>query len=101
LRVARSKQNRRTLVAILQGLFPEGKEDPDIAVMRVDVDSVEYWETASSKMVQVVGLVKSLVTGEAYRPGKNETVDMKTGVVEDTKEKTAPAKARKKATGHS
>lgn len=24
--------------------FPEGKEDPNIAVLRVEADSVEYWE---------------------------------------------------------
>lgn len=69
--------------------FPEGKEDPNITVLRVDVDSVEYWEAASSKMVQVAGLVKALVTGQAYRPGENKTLDMHTGQVENTKEKSA------------
>jgi general stress protein 26 len=70
--------------------FPEGKEDPRITVLRVAVDSVEYWEAASSKMVQVAGLIKALVTGQAYRPGENKTVDMNTGQVEDNKEKSAP-----------
>jgi general stress protein 26 len=69
--------------------FPQGKEDPNITVLRVDVDTVEYWEAASSKMVQVAGLVKSLVTGTPYRPGENKTLDMHTGQVENTKEKSA------------
>ena len=70
--------------------FPEGKEDPSIMVIRVDVDSVEYWEAASSKMVQVAGLVKSLVTGRPYRPGENKVVDMNTGAVEDFNAKNDP-----------
>jgi general stress protein 26 len=70
--------------------FPEGKDDPSIMVLRVDVDTVEYWEAASSKMVQIAGLVKSLVTGKAYRPGENKTVDLHTGRVEDNKAKTEP-----------
>jgi general stress protein 26 len=69
--------------------FPEGKEDPNLTVLRVDVDSVEYWEAASGKMVQVAGLVKAMVTGQSYRPGENKTVDMHTGQVENTKEKSA------------
>lgn len=71
--------------------FPEGKEDPNIVVIRVDVDSVEYWEAASSKMVQVAGLVKALVTGQPYRPGENKTVDMHTGAVEDLNAKQGPS----------
>jgi general stress protein 26 len=71
--------------------FPEGKNDPNISVVRVEVESVEYWEAASSKMVQVAGLVKSLVTGESYRPGENKTVDMQTGEVEDLNKKEKAA----------
>ena len=84
--------------------FPEGKDDPNIMVIRVDVDSVEYWEAASSKMVQVAGLVKSLVTGKPYRPGENKTIDMNTGAVEDLNAKSEPSwnkkEKRKEAAGN-
>lgn len=60
-------------------------------VIRVDVDSVEYWEAASSKMVQVAAPVKLLVTGEPDRPGENETIDMNTGAVEDLHADTDPS----------
>ncbi len=79
--------------------FPEGKDDPNIMVLRVAVDSIEYWEAASSKMVQVVGLLKALATGQAYRPGENKTVDLNTGEVEDTKAKNDPAQSKGKAKG--
>jgi general stress protein 26 len=71
--------------------FPEGKHDPSIMVIRVDVDSVEYWEAASRKMVQVAGLVKSLVTGKLCRLGENKTIDMNTGAVEDLNSKNDPS----------
>jgi general stress protein 26 len=73
--------------------FPEGKEDPSITVIRVDVDSVEYWDAPSTKMVQVVGLIKALVTGTEYNPGENQTVDLKSGSVENTKEKNRRGKS--------
>jgi hypothetical protein len=73
-------------------------------VIRVDVDYVEYWEAASSKMVQVAGLVKSLVTGKPHRPGENKAIDMNTCAVEDLNAQTDPSwnkKARsKKAAGN-
>ena len=60
-------------------------------VIRVDVDSVEYWEAASSKMVQVAGLLKALVTGKPYRPGENKTIDMNTGAVEELNAEKRPS----------
>jgi general stress protein 26 len=71
--------------------FPDGKEDPNIMVIRVEVHSVEYWEATSSKMVQVAGLVKSLVTGKPYRPGENKTINMNTGAVQDLNAKNEPS----------
>jgi general stress protein 26 len=78
--------------------FPEGKDDPNIMVIRVNVDSVEYWEAASSKMVQVAGLVKSLVTGKPYRPGENKVININTGAVEDLNAKNDPAWNKKRKT---
>jgi len=75
--------------------FPEGKDDPNISVVRVDVESVEYWEAASSEMVQVAGLIKALVTGESYRPGENKMVDMHTGKVENLNKKEKAAHVAK------
>jgi general stress protein 26 len=45
--------------------FPEGLEDPEIALMRVSIEGAEYWDAPSGTMVQIVGFVKALVTGEA------------------------------------
>jgi general stress protein 26 len=45
--------------------FPAGLEDPQLALMRVTIEAAEYWDAPSGTMVELVGFVKSLVTGEA------------------------------------
>jgi general stress protein 26 len=57
--------------------FPEGLDDPEVALLEVTVEQAEYWDTPTSTVVHLVGLAKALVTGETYRPGENEKVDLK------------------------
>ncbi len=64
---------------ILKAWFPEGLDDPELALLKVSVESAEYWDSPSSKMVQLVGFVKALVTGESYKPGEHEKLDLKHG----------------------
>jgi general stress protein 26 len=44
--------------------FPGGVDDPHLALLRVRIESVEYWDSPSSKMVQLYGLAKAIFTGE-------------------------------------
>ena len=57
--------------------FPEGLEDPEIALLKVTVDSVEYWDTPNSVVVHVYGLAKAILTGERPDPGDHQRVDLK------------------------
>lgn len=43
--------------------FPEGLETPDISLLKVSIEEAEYWDAPSSKIVQIAGFVKALVTG--------------------------------------
>ncbi len=52
--------------------FPKGTDDPDIALLRVDVTAAEYWDAPSSTMVHAYGYVKAVVTGDPPHPGGNE-----------------------------
>lgn len=49
---------------ILKAWFPLGLDDPDLALLRVDIVTAQYWEGSSNKLVQVFGLLKALATGE-------------------------------------
>ena len=52
--------------------FPEGLEDPNLALLKVEVHKAEYWDSPSSSMVQLVGFLKAFATGQTYQPGPGE-----------------------------
>ena len=55
--------------------FPKGPDDPDIALIRVDVHDAEFWDAPSSTWVYAVGYLKARLTGEApHDVGENKVV---------------------------
>ncbi|MGI4945790.1 MAG: pyridoxamine 5'-phosphate oxidase family protein [Janthinobacterium lividum] len=52
--------------------FPKGTDDPEIALLRVEITEAEYWDAPSSTMIHAYGYVKAVVTGEPPHPGGNE-----------------------------
>lgn len=46
--------------------FPDGLDDPTIALLRVDVQKAEYWDSPSSAVVRLFGFAKALATGKPY-----------------------------------
>jgi general stress protein 26 len=61
---------------ILKAWFPDGLETPGICLLKVDVEQAEYWDSPSSTLVQVVGFVKALVTGQRADGGENEKINL-------------------------
>ncbi len=56
--------------------FPKGPDDPDIVLIRVDVESAEYWDAPSSAWVYAIGYAKARLTGEPPRDvGENKVVN--------------------------
>ncbi len=58
----------------MRGWFPKGKEDPDVALLKVTVEQAEYWDAPSSKVVRVVGYAKAKLTGSTPDFGENRKV---------------------------
>jgi len=50
-------------------------QDPRVAVIRVDGDSAEYWDSPG-KVGTLVGVLKAKLTGSRPDDGENETVDL-------------------------
>ena len=48
--------------------FPQGLDDPHLALLRVNIQAAEYWDTANSKMVTLFAMAKAAITG---KPPKN------------------------------
>ena len=46
--------------------MPEGPEDPDAVLLRVDVEEAEYWDTPGGKIASLISFAKTKLTGETY-----------------------------------
>lgn len=78
-RVVRDKEKARELWnPALKAWFPQGVDEPDLVLLDVRVEKAEYWDSPSSKMVQLAGFVKAIATGHRYQPdeGENEKVEL-------------------------
>ena len=52
--------------------FPGGKDDPDLAMLRIHIDAAEYWDAPNQTMVHAYGYLKAVLTGSSPHPGGNE-----------------------------
>lgn len=61
---------------LLRVWFPKGKDDPEIALIKVVVQQAEYWDAPSSTMLHAYGYVKAITTGTSPSPGGHGVVTM-------------------------
>lgn len=59
--------------------FPGGRDDPEIAVLRIEVERVEYWDVPSSRLLRLWGAVTALATGKVAESGNHDTVEFRHG----------------------
>jgi general stress protein 26 len=55
----------------LRTWFPQGLDEPNLALLKVEVEKAEYWDASSSTMVQLYGVVKATLTGKAPQAGEH------------------------------
>ncbi|GAB4027490.1 pyridoxamine 5'-phosphate oxidase family protein [Spirosoma koreense] len=56
----------------LKTWFPQGKEDPHIALLKVTTHAGEYWDRPGGKMVKLFEMAKGALTGDPDKSGRNE-----------------------------
>ncbi len=61
---------------ILKAWFPDGLDDPTLCLMKIPVEQAEYWDSASSAIVQLFGFVKALATGQQADWGENKKIEL-------------------------
>ncbi|MES2831016.1 MAG: pyridoxamine 5'-phosphate oxidase family protein [Pseudomonadota bacterium] len=49
---------------IVAAWFPNGPDDPHVALIKVEMHSAEYWDSKLSKMTQLMKMMKAAVTGK-------------------------------------
>jgi general stress protein 26 len=58
--------------------FPGGVEDPDLALLRLDITHADYWDVKESKMVQLWRMATAAATGKPPTDlGEHERVQLR------------------------
>lgn len=55
--------------------FPDGPDDPNLALLRVQAERAEYW-TSAGKAAYLFGVAKAAVTGKRTHLGENRKLTM-------------------------
>lgn len=56
--------------------FPLGLEDPDLILIKVHVESAEYWDSPSNMIVRLVGFAKAMLSGHPPKLGEHRKVNL-------------------------
>ena len=56
--------------------FPKGLDDPDLALLRVDIDKAEYWDSPATAVGRLYALAKGLATGDKDAVGENRKLTL-------------------------
>ncbi len=54
--------------------FPEGKDDPNLTLLKVHIDMAEYWNANDSTMIRLFQQATAVITGNPPKMGENEKV---------------------------
>lgn len=60
----------------VEAWFPQGPEHPSIVLIKVEVETAQYWNTPGGVIASVFSFVKSRITGKPYDGGEEGTVRM-------------------------
>ena len=60
--------------SVVEAWFPDGPDDPDVVLIRVEAASAEYWDSPGGRVASLISFAKAKVTGQPYDGGENETV---------------------------
>ena len=55
-----------------RGWFPQGSDDPNITLIKVDIESGEYWDEPGNVLIRAYAYAKARITGEKHHPGPDE-----------------------------
>ena len=49
--------------------FPQGLDDPELSLLKISVESAQYWDSPSTVVAHVAGFIRSKVTGHGGNVG--------------------------------
>lgn len=48
--------------------FPEGLDDPNLCLLKVEIETADFWESPDSSIVKLVGFAKAILSGNRSQP---------------------------------
>lgn len=63
----------------LKAFFPNGKDDPNVTLIEVEVATIEYWDGPGSWIGKAATFLVARVTGNDDVMGENRIIDLSTG----------------------
>jgi general stress protein 26 len=60
----------------VEAWFPEGPDDGNVVLLKVEGTSAEYWDSPGGRLATLISFAKAKVTGQRIDAGENETVDL-------------------------
>lgn len=52
--------------------FPEGRQDPNLVLLKVELLKAEYWDSSASDMVVLFNIWKAMAKGKKYNEGDHK-----------------------------
>jgi general stress protein 26 len=65
------EQKQKLWSPMVAAWFPQGPESNDVALIRVDANRADYWDSKSNRLVQLFSMAKALATGEKPKMGEH------------------------------
>ena len=56
--------------------FPDGVDDPQLALLKIEVEGAEYWDSPSSTIAHIKGFVQTKLSGEQQHVGDHAKVEI-------------------------
>lgn len=73
--IVRDKEKMRALwSAWIQPWFPDGLDDPNLVLLKVDITEAQYWQAPGTAPMRLYGLAKSMLTGNTDALGEHGSV---------------------------
>ncbi|MBD2038970.1 pyridoxamine 5'-phosphate oxidase family protein [Leptolyngbya sp. FACHB-321] len=61
----------------LKAWFPQGLDEPDIALLKISVEKAEYWDAPAGWVAKAIGFATAVTTGEKANPAEHEKIDLR------------------------
>jgi len=56
--------------------FPRGLDDPQLAIMKIEVHEAEYWDGYDNQVQKLVGFVRAFASREGHNGNINEKLEL-------------------------